>query len=300
MGIRFVLLAVLGLAGAPAQFLPGRYLVELQGEPAGRAPKARLRGEQTAMRERLSRHGVKVLGQTETVANLMFVEAAGVSAEELAALPGVRRVHRSRRFRLSLDRAVGVHHVPAVWSQTGEDRADAGIKIGILDTGIDHGHPGFQEALPALPGFPKGNNELDLAFTNAKVIAARSYVHLLPGRDGDLSPRDRVGHGTALGMIAAGARHEGSRGTLTGVAPRAYLGNYKIFGSPRENDTTSEEAILKAIDDAVNDGMDVLNLSFGTALGVRLEIDPVVQAIERAVAAGVVVVVAAGNDGPDY
>jgi len=95
------------------------------------------------------------------------------------------------------------------------DNAGAGIKIGLLDTGIDQNHPAFQDpSLTPPAGFPKydaGN----LAYTNNKVIVARSYVSVLaagsPGdpaadsRPDDLSPRDRMGHGTALAMIAAGA-----------------------------------------------------------------------------------------------
>jgi hypothetical protein len=82
------------------------------------------------------------------------------------------------------------------------------------------------------------------------------------------------------------------------VAPRAWLGSYKIFGTPGYNDYATGDAILKAIDDAVADGMDVINLSFGDDLAPRLEDDPDAQAVERAARAGVIVVVSAGNNGP--
>src|SRR5204863_6481757 len=63
-------------------------------------------------------------------------------------------------------------------------------------------------------------------------------------------------------------------------------------------DGSSEDAILKAIDDAVADGMDIINLSLGDDLAPRLADDLSAQAIERASQAGVIVVVAAGNNGP--
>ena len=98
--------------------------------------------------------------------------------------------------------------------------------------------------------------------------------------------------------MIAGARTAGPLATIAGVAPEAWIGNYKVFGTPGFNDTASDAAILKAIDDAVNDGMDVINLSLGSDLAPRLDEDLEVQAIERASRAGVVVVVSAGNNGP--
>jgi len=112
--------------------------------------------------------------------------------------------------------------------------------------------------IPALDGFPKGRPE-HLAYTNRKVIVARSYV------DGpyDPSPKDHSGHGTAAAMIAAGVRNAGPAGTIVGVAPKAYLGNYKIGGSPEALDTATTEVLVKALEDALSDGMDVVALSVG-------------------------------------
>jgi hypothetical protein len=131
------------------------------------------------------------------------------------------------------------------------------------------------------------------------VIVARSYASLFSRREPDPSARDHVGHGTAAAMAAAGGLNAGPLATISGVAPKAWLGSYKVFGSPGVNDGASEAAILKAIDDAVADGMDVINLSLGSDLVTRLEDDALVQAVERASALGVLVVVAAGNNGPD-
>jgi subtilisin family serine protease len=174
------------------------------------------------------------------------------------------------------------------------------VKIAIIDSGIDNTHPAFQDSsLPVPEGFPRANNESDLAFTNNKVIVARSYAAYFLRSDPDRSPRDHFGHGTATAMCAAGVTNTGPLATITGMAPKAWIGNYKVFGSPGVNEGGSDDAILKAIDDAVADGMDVLSLSFGTNLVPRADDDPDVIALERAATFGVIIVVAAGNNGPD-
>ena len=68
-------------------------------------------------------------------------------------------------------------------------------------------------------------------------------VSLLP-KDPDRSARDRVGHGTALAMVAAGVQNTGPLATIMGVATKAYLGNYKVFGTPGYNDSATDDAIL--------------------------------------------------------
>ena len=293
--------------------IPGRYIVELTTEPvagqmAGRAAiqsraatshRSRIRAEQTRIRGEVEQRAARVLDSVDTVANALFVEATESVAAEMAMLPGVKRVVPMRTVRMLLDRAVLQHKVQEAWSQIGEDRAGLGVKIAILDSGISASHAAFQESgLTAPDTYPRGGNASDLSFTNGKIIVARSYVGLLPYRDPDYSVRDRVGHGTALAMIAAGGRAAGPLATITGIAPKAYLGVYKVFGTPGYNDSSSDAAIIKAVDDAVSDGMDIINLSLGSDLAPRLADDLEVQALERAVQAGVIVVAAAGNNGP--
>ena len=297
-----------------AAVIPGHYIVQLSTEPVAAhlarqgkraalrsadayAHRAIVRAEQADVRRRLPAE-TTVLASVDTVANALLV--TGGDPAILAALPGVRRVLPVREMHLLLDRAVAVDKVVDAWNQVGADNAGAGVKIGIIDTGIDSSNAAFQDASLTVPAtFPRVNNDSDSAYTTNKIIVARSYVGLLARRDPDLSARDRVGHGTALAMVSAGARITGPLATIAGVAPKAYLGSYKVFGTPGYNDSSSDSAILKAIDDAVSDGMDVINISLGDALAPRLADDPEVDAIEQATAAGVIVVVAAGNSGPD-
>ena len=308
---------VLFSTGLFAERLPGRYIVELNTESVSEhvmhsasrggmhtaiagAHRTRVRGEQQQLRVRLEQQQAVVLDTVDTVANAIFVQVSDASAAQLANLPGVKRVIPVRMMHMVLDRAVALHRVTDVWNEIGVERAGAGIKIAIIDSGIDSTRPGFQDTSLIVPAtYPRVNNDTDTAYTNNKIIVARSYVNLLPNRDPDTSARDHVGHGTALAMIAAGVRNDGPLATITGVAPKAFLGNYKVFGSPGINDSASDDAIIKAIDDAVSDGMDVISLSLGSDLGPRLIDDLDAQAVERASKAGVIVVVAAGNGGPD-
>jgi len=279
-----------------------RWIVELSEEPvAARPGKERLaavRGQQARLSAELESRRVRVLGRMQHVVNAVAVEAG--SAAELAGLPGVKAVHPVRQHRLHLGEAIQYHRLTEAVRIGGEAAAGRGVKIAIIDTGIDVTHPGMQDAeLEPPEGFPKVNDERDLEHTNGKVIVARSYAPSFQNREEDLSARDRIGHGTGAAMAAAGAPNRGPLGAVVGAAPKAWLGNYKIFGSAGVNDTTTTDLILKALDDAVGDGMDVVNLSLGDSVAPVLEADLEAQAVARAAEAGVIVVVSAGNSGPD-
>ena len=295
---------------AAAETIPGRYIVELTGSTAlTRASANRrqlavqrnaVRASQQAVRTALERRGVEVLDSVDTVANALLVSADDAAAAGLASLPGVQRIYPVRRHKLFLNAALPLHKVPEAWALIGAENAGAGAKIAIIDTGIDTTHPGMQDASMTAPdGYPRTNADSDADFTNGKVIVARSYAKLFEKPEDDLSARDRIGHGTGVAMAAAGALNTGPLGPITGVAPKAWLGSYKIFGSTGINQSTNTALILKALDDAVADGMDVINLSLGSTLAPRFSQDIEAQAVEAASQAGVIVVVSSGNDGND-
>jgi minor extracellular serine protease Vpr len=302
---------LLGAAIAGAQVVPDLYIVELAGEPAASAvvgsvkarrealadQRARVQAEQRVVRAALAERGVEVLESVDTVANALVVRVPDREAAQLTSVPGVVRVHPVYEVRLLLDRALPLSRVPEAWEKIGgEQRAGAGVKIAVIDTGIDHEHPAFQDPSLEIPeGYPRVAREEHRQYTNNKIIVARTYESLLGNSAG--TPRDDMGHGTAVAMAAAGVRNRGPLAEIVGVAPKAWLGNYKVFTASSE--TTRTDVILKAIDDAVADGMDVINLSVGSPLAPRPADSISVQAVERAAAVGVVVVASAGNEGPD-
>lgn len=178
--------------------------------------------------------------------------------------------------------------------------AGQGLKIGLVDDGIDQAHPYFKPAGFSYPaGFPKGNT----AYTTPKVVAARAFPSPSTHWKYAARPFDPKFsfHATHVAGIAAGdyATPAGANGgsPISGIAPKAYLGNYKALTVPTQDfglDGNSPE-IAKAIDQAVSDGMNVINLSIGEP-EVEPRRDIVVKALDNAAAAGVVPVVAAGND----
>ena len=190
----------------------------------------------------------------------------------------------------------------SLWG-TSLQTAGNGIKIAIIDDGVEASHPYFDPTgMTYPPGFPKGLT----ASTTPKVIVARTFPPASPVYRNAADPFDPSEngsfHATHVAGIAAGD-HNTPDGTmlLSGVAPMAYLGNYKALTIPTPGfglDGNSPE-ITAAIEAAVADGMNVLNLSLGEP-----EVDPsrdiVVQALDAAARAGVVPVVAADNQFQQY
>jgi subtilisin family serine protease len=228
--------------------------------------------------------------------------AVAVPAGQLAALrriPGAT-VWPSVTYHAELNRTPALIGATTVWGPT-LATAGEGVKIGIIDDGLDQSHVFFSPAGFTYPaGYPKGNTQ----FTTPKVIVAKAFAPLQPASKYANAPfdPDNSDHATNVAGIAAGdhdtlATVSSGRVRASGIAPSAYLGNYKVLTVPTSDfglDGNSPE-IAKGIEEAVKDGMDVINLSLGEP-EVEPARDIVVQAINSAADAGVVPVIAAGND----
>ena len=261
---------------------------------------ARLAAEQAQVEERIARvvPEARIRWRYGVVLNGFAVVVPAGAVEALERLPGVAEVHRSARYRTTLDRSPAAIGAPALWGPAFAT-AGQGMKIAIVDDGIDHRHPFFDPSGYTMPpGFPKGNR----AYTTAKVIASRSFPAPSPRPRNAGVPFDpqESEHATHVAGIAAG-NHGPSAGAahrLSGVAPRAYLGNYRVLTVPTASnvglDGNSPE-IAAGIEAAVRDGMDVVNLSLGEP-EIPVGRDIVIRALDGAAAAGVVPVVSAGND----
>jgi subtilisin family serine protease len=221
----------------------------------------------------------------------------------LASVPGVAKVWPSVTYRALLDRSPELIGADQLWGAPAFTTAGNGIKIGIIDDGVDQAHPFFNASGYTMPsGFPKGNTP----YTTAKVIVARAFAPPTSNWRYARVPYDPTfsEHATHVAGIAGGDYTPGAipnRGALSGVAPNAYLGNYKVLTVPTENFGLNGNApeIAAGIEAAVRDGMDVINLSLGEP-----EIEPsrdlVVAAIDAAADAGVVPAIAAGNEYADW
>jgi minor extracellular serine protease Vpr len=306
--------------------------------------RQQIESRQQSVMQDLAGRRIQVVGSASVVMNAIFVAATPDRLAELRTVSGVIGVMPERRVRPVLNKATTLANAPAAWAQPaigGQSNAGKGIMIGILDTGIDQTNPAFSDAgFTAPSGFPKCNAAVNGTpsdcgpFTNNKVIVARSYVSMVaagncaagitgPCASGgvanaatsspdDYSARDRDGHGSAVAAVAAAVQNSAGSVAFSGMAPKAYLGNYKIYGSDLVSFGTPESVVIKALDDAISDGMNVINYSSGgvafagakddvqcgNAAGVWC--DPMAHAFEVAAENGTVITVAAGNSGTDF
>ncbi|VAH20170.1 unnamed protein product [Triticum turgidum subsp. durum] len=189
---------------------------------------------------------------------------------------------------------LGLRKDAGLWSKSSYGK---GIIIRVINSGIESRHPSFDDAgMSPPPARWKGTctGLVRPVRCNNKLIGVRSFV--------DYNPADVTGHGMHVASIAAGnfvanasSSHGLAAGTAAGIAPGAHLAVYKACrpsGCLRSN-------IIRAIDTAVSDGVDVINISLGRKPGLPLGRDVVAIGAFRAVAKGVVFVTSAGNDGPD-
>jgi subtilisin family serine protease len=259
--------------------------------PSARAYQTQLEGEHEDFKARagLVLPNLIVRAELHKLVNAISIEVSDGDLAAIAALPGVKRIEMVKELHTMLSASVPLINAPALWDRLGgAGVAGQGMKIAILDTGIDITNPLFSDAGFTMPaGFPKTNNGSQ-GLVNNKVIAAKSFLR--PASDAT----DQNGHGSNCAGIAAGSVAVTPLGTISGVAPMAYLGNYRVLGA---NGSGTTDLIAQGMEQAVNDGFDVLSMSFGATADTNPDIT--VTATEAAVAAGRIVVIAAGNDGPD-
>lgn len=245
--------------------------------------------------------GATVHREFKVTFNGLAVSAPASRVSDLRRVPGVKNVYPSRQYGPALDTSVPLISASVLWGALGGDsQAGLGMKIAILDTGIDQTHPFLtDDSLPTPDDYPPPKGVGDRAFVTGKVIVAKLYAP--PGLAPELGATLAISnsHGTHVAGIAAGIPHfntgpsYGSR-IISGVAPRAYLMNYKVLLGTGGIGETPE--ILQAIEDAVLDGADVVNMSLGGP-PEPLADDPLVTAIRNGTELRVTFVVAAGNDG---
>jgi subtilisin family serine protease len=292
--------------------------LELTSE-ASQAYLAHLQRQQVAFEAALKQAVPQATVQRryQVVFNGLAVRAPEADLTKIRRLPGVRAVTPDRPYHLALDHSVPLIGAPQLWKQFGGPmEAGRGVKVAVIDTGIYISNTFFSpEGFTYPGGFPKGEAE----YTTPKVIAARAYFRPddppAPGHGTPLPGPTLWGeysHGTHVSGIAAGVpttvtlpgtvgERIGITHTLAGVAPGAWLMNYKIFYQSQnlsQSGVAFTAEILAAIEDAVADGADVISNSWGGDIAAASWTDPIVQAVEAAVDAGVVMVFAAANDGP--
>ncbi len=285
--------------------------------PAVSSYEQRLTNRQDSLLARIG--NPNVLYRFTTAVNGFAAELNSDQVKELRETPGVALVERATKQQVDTTDSPEFLGADEAWSEVGgADQAGRGTVVGVIDTGIWPENPSFA-ALPLkrpgrsaqLEGFNgacQRGEQWDGKDCNNKVISARYFVRGFGPQNiakaDFLSPRDGSGHGshtaaTAAGNDEVGVRIEGQDfGQASGMAPGARIAVYKAcWTAPNpEDDGCSSVDTVAAIDQAVADGVDVINYSIG---GVR---DTVADAVElaflNASAAGVFVAASAGNSGP--
>jgi minor extracellular serine protease Vpr len=250
----------------------------------------------------------RVTSEYDISLNAVAVQLNGTPLETIARAPMVQNAEYNALYHPNLSESYKIINASDAWiAAGGRATAGAGIKIGDIDTGIDETHPFFDPTgFSFPPGFPKCDAldsdshtpDQDCRYVSEKVIVAKVFYN--KAQQQGLDAQAIQDHGTHTAGIAAGVTGKTavvngvSIDDMSGIAPGAWLGNYNVFPGGVLN--ARSEDILNAVDAAVADGMDVLNLSLGGTFHGNNDL--LAMGLDNAVDAGVVVAVAAGNSGP--
>ena len=320
---------VLQLSGEPVAVQQGNAGRKLERRERDQI-KAQLKASQDALHGNISGIGGTVLAHYQAAYNGIKVRVARDKIQQLAALPGVVAVRPLFPVRRNNIHGVPLIGAPGVWQSLGIH--GEGVKVGIIDTGIDYTHANFggpgtiavyetahaAETAAANPLYfgplaPRVKGGIDLVGDSYNADPDSPTFQPIPHPDSN--PLDcpatsgSVGHGSHVAGTAAGsgvtvngATYAGAYNASTiagnswtvapGVAPKADLYAIRVFGCDGSTDVT-----VDAIEWAVDNDMDVINMSLGSSFGTKDE--PSAVASTNAAKAGVVVVISAGNAGPN-
>jgi len=305
-----------GSVGGAANETATSWFVELASPPAVRGTsKAKLKAERDSFKANAAAEGVKYTERYsyDSLWNGLSVSVAPSKVAALGSIPGVKAVYPVHTVSLpdfksegsggadiDLKNAVGLTGADIAHNELG--LTGAGVTIAIMDSGVDY-------TLPELGGCfgpsCKVRGGLDLVGDDYNVTAGPAF-DATPHPDADPAPCDPnfadrqevlgagtsdAGHGTHVAGIAAADGH--GAGQVVGVAPGADVLAYRVFGC---NGSTDTDVMIHAMELALADHADVLNMSIGSAFGNWPE-SPEAVASDNLVDAGMVVVASIGNSG---
>ncbi|ORZ33432.1 peptidase S8/S53 domain-containing protein [Catenaria anguillulae PL171] len=306
---------VIRQAPSGAQIAEGRYIVQFTRAPAVQASlrntreSASLRNAAQAQQESFNARAralpkVKIERSFTKLFNGVSIRATKDQIVELSKVAGVKAIYPvllhsfdpmevtpnadpAKRTDLSSSHnATGVARVREELKLTGK-----GIRIAIIDSGVDYRHPAFARPGQTCPRL----GESGCRVIKGVDIVGDDWNPADPLRDvvkPDDDPDDCIsGHGTHVAGISAGADN-----VFTGVAPDADILAYKVFGCTGPRTSTTTDAMVAAMERATDDGAHVINMSIGG--GAMFDDWPTAQAATALADKGVIVVSSQGNNGP--
>ncbi len=224
--------------------------------------------------------------------NGLSVRASAKNVGLLSRLPSVQAVYPVLTAKIpetttiSPELATAVNMTGAAAAQSELGLTGAGVKVAVMDTGTDYDHPDLGGCFGAGCRVATG---FDFVGDDFNADPASPSFNPVPTPDND--PDDCNGHGTHVsGIVGAKAA---SPGGATGVAPGVTFGAYRVFGCVG---STTADIMLAAMERALDDGMQVLNMSIGSAFNTWPQY-PTAAGADALVDAGVIVVASIGNSG---
>jgi len=258
--------------------------------------------------------------QYRVVSNGMALDLSPAEAASLANSPLVKSLAPDTRSQLQTYAGPPWIGAENLWNGDAgfASKQGEGIIVGVIDSGVNWEHPSF--ANPSVDGYAHTNplgqylglcrDILSPAQCNDKLIGIYDFVEDDPFTEDVVEEfndgRDNDGHGshvasTAVGN-AVGTFLNGTPVTVSGVAPRANIISYRVcfIGEPAGPGSggCADSAVLSAIDQAVADGVDVINFSIGASASDPWRVGSNARAYLNARDAGIFVATSAGNDGP--
>lgn len=243
----------------------------------------------------------RVTGAYDISLNALAVRLNGTPLTKVASAPGVKTAQYEGLYQPddANDPDLSIISAQQAWASAsvgGAANAGRGVKVAIVDTGIDITHPCFDDA-----GYAAHRQLGDSRFTNNKVIVAKVFYNKAAVKG--FTAEAVQEHGTHVaGTVACDLNTPVNVDgvpvpyDMSGVAPHALLGNYNVF--PGDVDNARSEDILNALESAYADGFDVANMSLGgNSHGYQ---DLLTMAVDNLDRANMVVAVAAGNSGPGH
>ncbi|MGR9048492.1 S8 family serine peptidase [Halobacillus faecis] len=208
---------------------------------------------------------LEVVTSYDTIFYGVAIKGTAGELEKVARMKSVKNQHPVHTYEALDTEEELSFSTEFIRNQMRHPQTGKGVKVGIIDTGIDYNHPDLKE------NFKGGYDTVDF----------------------DDDPMETEGEGATIhGTHVAGV--VGANGEMKGMAPDADLYAYRALGP---GGVGSSVQVIAAIEEAVKDGMDVINLSLGN--DVNGPDWPTTHAVNKAVELGTVVVVAAGNSGPN-
>jgi len=291
---------------------------------ASRARLLQLQVLRDGLRPELLARGAVVFAELSRLANAFHLRVPRGQLRAIAALPEVRRVEPVPTFHRFLKTALPIVGAPNVWS-SGTSFHGEGVKLGILDTGVDYLHADLGGA--GDPAHYEADDRSIIesgSFPTVRVVDGWDFVgddydpsesESIPVPDPD--PNDCGGHGTHVAGIAAGngvlldgtpfggpydqSFDPAAFQVAPGVAPKASIYAIKIFGCDGSTTVVAsglEWAADPNLDGNFDDHLDVVNASLGSSWGVHSPVQE--QLIENLTSVGCLLVASAGNEGSTF